>query len=179
MKSHLLDMAPYLGEISRYVIYALAVLEILRGIRWFLHRLKKEVAPITPRTRREAARYFTALVSVLTIAFGLVVLLAVSLLKAPWLSPALVVVAGVIAALGLLGQLLQVFGLPAYEYTMGLEERCRQLEHRDRVREERLRAIELEIHSVRRILEEQFPTQQKLDFTNSMVSAATRDEYTS
>lgn len=176
MKSRLLDNAPYLVDLVRYLAYPLAVLQFLRMVRWLWSRVKKEVAPITPKTRRESARYFSALVSVFTVAFGAIILLAVSLQKTSPLSPSLVLLAGAVGALALLGQLVMVFGLPAYEYTMGLEERCQHLEHRDQLREVRLRDAERDIQSLKRFIEEQFPTQRELDF---MDSVATRDEYTS
>ena len=178
MKSHLLDMAPYL-DMSRYVVYALAFLQFLRTIRWLWSRVRKEVAPITPKTRRESVRFLSALVSVATIAFGVIILLAIGLQKTSPLSPTLVVLAGGVGGLAVLGQLIMAVGVPAYNYTMSLEERCQHLELQDRIRDERLRLAELEIQSMRRFLEEQFPTQQKLAFMNSMVNAATRDEYTS
>jgi hypothetical protein len=172
MKSHLLDIAPYLA-------YPLALLQILKAVRLFWSRIRKETAPVTPKSRRESARFFAVLVGIFPIGFGLVLLLAISLQKTSTLSPTLVLLAGAVAALGLLGHLVVAFGLPAYNYTKDLEQRCQDLEERDQIREMRVKALELEVQSVKQFLEEQFPSQQKLAFMNGVVNAETRDEYTS
>lgn len=178
MKTHLLEIASYL-EKAPYLAYPLALLQIVMSLRWFWLKTRKEVAPHTPKTRIESARFFTVLVSVLIIAFGLLVLLAVSFLQTSSLSQTLVVLGGVVAGLSLLGSLLMAFGLPAYNYVRDLEERCQRLEDRYQIREERLKATELEVQSMKRFLEEAFPTQQKLAFMDSVVQAETGDEYTS
>lgn len=171
MKSHLLEIAPYLA----YFLF----LFLLKAIRFFWSKRRKEMAPLTPKTRRESARFLSTLVSVSGIAFGLVFLLAISFQKTFSPSPMWVLVAGVVAALGLLGYLLQAFGIPAYEYTKDLEQRCQNLEDRDQSRAVRLKALELEVHSLKQFVEEQFPSQQKLEFMNSVVNPERRDEYTS
>ena len=172
MKSHLLDMAPYLA-------YPLAGLQLLKLIRWLWVKTRREVAPITPKSMRESIRFVPPLVTIVAIAAGAIILLLVSLQKVSLSSPALILLGGLVCALVLLGQLLQAFLIPALDYAKGLEERCRYLEYRDHIREEKLKLIELDVQFLKRIQEEQFPTQQKLAFMNSMVNAATRDEYTS
>lgn len=161
-----------LVEISPYLAGLLTAWQIFRAILFVWRKTKKEVGPITPKSRTESARFFTVLVSVLTITFGLVVLLAVGLQATSSLSPALVVLAGAVAGLGLLGALVMAFGLPAYNYVKDVEARCQRLE-------ERLRTTELDVQPMKRFLEETFPTQQKLAFMDSMVHAETQDEYTS
>ena len=115
MKSHLLDMAPYLA-------YPLAGLQLLKLIHWLWVKTRREVAPITPKSMRESIRFVPPLVTIVAIASGAIILLLVSLQKVSLSSPALILLGGLVCALVLLGQLLQAFLIPALDYAKGMEE---------------------------------------------------------
>jgi hypothetical protein len=131
-------------------------------------------------TRRQTARYFSGFVLTCAIAFGLLILLAVNLS-----SPEANIVrllAGGAGALGVMGALLLVFGLPAYYAVIDLidryqklEDQCSSLDRRNRFLEVqchgledqyeklegRLKAIELKDQG---LSEEQLPVQGNLAF---------------
>lgn len=189
MTSPLLENAPY-GAYA--VLVWLLVKFIYRRIRPWI-KSREEMARDKGKARRQTASFFSALVFACAVSFALLVLLAVALPQTSPRTPIILLLAGAAGALGLMGALLLVFGLPAYNSVMDLEERvfqsledqnqrsdhrnevlesrCRSLEDRNqkleyqcRGLEEKLKAIELKGQGDSESSEEQFPVQRKLAF---------------
>lgn len=180
MTSPLLDHAPY----GAYVLLlGLLVKFLYRRIRPWI-RTREEMAQNKAKARRQTASFLAALVFVCAVAFALLVLLAVILPQTSPRTPIILLLAGADGALGVMGALLLVFGLPAYNYVIDLEERYQNLEDQyrslashnqnlgyrwhslaDRYQklEDRMKAVESQIQANAR-LEEQFPQQGKLAF---------------
>ena len=133
-------------------------------------------------TRRQTAKYFSGFVLTCAVAFGLLILLAVTLPQTSPETPVVRLLAGGAGALTVMGALLLIFGLPAYYAVIDLidryqkledrcssldrrnqflEMRCHGLENRSEKFEERLKAIELQDQGH---LEEQLPIQRNLAF---------------
>jgi len=131
--------------------------------------------------RRQTARYFSGFVLTCAVAFGLLMLLAVTLSPTLPETPIVRLLAGGVGALGVMGALLLIF-LPAYYAVIDLidryqkledrcssldrrnqylEMRCHALEDRNEKFEERLKAIELRDQG---LSEEQLPIQRNLAF---------------
>jgi len=189
MTFSLLDKAPYVPWV---IILGILLRFIYRLIRPWI-KTREERAKTTAKLKREAATFFSAFVFVCGVAFAALVLLAVAL---PQWSPARPIVSLLAAgsiALGLIGLLLLVFGVPAYNHVMELADRVSQnlkdqnqhldhlnqlLEYRYRsleVRylkledrylklEERMRGIDLQGPARDRHFEKQFPLQRNLAF---------------
>lgn len=119
MKSHLWNI----GSIGAYV---LLIWQLLKGIRRFIRywiEMRKAVVPIAQKSMRDSARFFSALILVLAITFGVLLLLAVTSQQTSPPSQTLPLLAGGVGALALLGALLMGIGVPAYNYTMDLKDR--------------------------------------------------------
>jgi len=131
---------------------------------------------------RQTARYFSAFVFTCAIAFGLLILLSVTLSPTSPETPIVRFLAGIAGALGVMGALLLIFGLPAYNAVIDLidryqqlEDQCSSLDRQNRFLEiqyhglkdqyekleERLKAIELKDQG---LLKEQLPIQRNLAF---------------
>jgi hypothetical protein len=187
MTSPLLENAPY----GAYVVLVwLLVKFIYRRIRPWI-KSREEMA--RGKARRQTASFFSALVFACAVSFALLVLLAVALPQTSPRSPIILLLAGGAGALGLMGALLLVLGVPAYNSVMDLEDRvfetledqnqlsndrnegleswCRsledsnqKLEYQCRGLEERLKALESKGPDEIESSEEQFPIQRKLAF---------------
>lgn len=194
MISPLLDNAPY----GAYALLLGLLLKFLyRRIRPWI-KTRKEMPTTKAKTRRHTASFFSALLFACAATFALLLLLAVSLPQTAPQTPIVLLLAGCAAALGVMGVLLLVFGLPAYNQVSDLDDRCQDLEdqypsldHRNQILEdrnqkledryqkleERLKAIELQDQAQNGLLEEQFPNQRKLAFME-MWSVQKRDHDT-
>jgi len=160
-----------IGSLGAYAAYAVA---LWQGIRWLnrrWNRITKAVVPITAKSRRASARFFAAFIVVLAIGFGVLLLLAVVSQQASPQSRALPLLACGVAALALIGTLLMVVGVPAYNYVMDLEDRHEVLDAR-------LKVVEGQLQAQLGLLEEQFPIQPKLAFMEN-TATGTREDYTS
>jgi hypothetical protein len=148
--------------------------------------------PLKAKTRRQTASFFSALLFASAATFALLLLLAVALPQTSPRTPIVLLLAGGASALGVIGVLLLVLGVPAYNHVGDLDDRCQNLEdqypnldHRNQILEircrsledrnqkledryqkleERLKAIELQDQSQNGLLEQQFPAQRKLAF---------------
>ena len=189
MASPLLDNAPYAPYL---VLLGLLLRFIYRRIRPWI-KTREEMAKTTAKVKRQAATFFSAFVLVCGVAFALLVLLAVMLPESSPARPIVSLFAAIAGGLGLIGALLLVFGVPAYDYVMNLDDRVSQsleaqnlhldhlnqlleyryhrlefsylkLEDRYQKLEERLKAIESQDQNQNGRLEEQLPLQRNLAF---------------
>ena len=180
MTSPLLGNAPYGAYL---ILLGLLVKFLYRRIRPWI-RTREEMAKNKAKARRQTAAFFSAFVFACAVAFALLVLLAVTLPQTTPRTPIILLLAGAVGALGVLGALLLVFGLPAYNCVIDLEERYQSLEEqfrnldlrnktleyrwhsleeRHHKVEERLKAIESQAQASG-LLEEQLPKQRNLAF---------------
>lgn len=172
MTSPLLDNTPY----GVYVILLWVLVKFLyRRIRPWI-RTREEMAKNKAKARRQTAAFFSAFVFVCAVVFALLVLLAVTLTQT-YRTPIVLLLAGAVGALGVMGALLLVFGLPAYYYAIDLEEQYQSLaeqyrrleywwqslEGRHHKHEDRLKAIESQSQASG-LLEEQLPMQRNFAF---------------
>jgi hypothetical protein len=163
-----------ISSLGTYAAYALALWHLLRGIRWVIrrwNRMRKAAETITPKSRRDSVRFFSAFIAVLAVAFGLLLLLAVTSQQASPQSRTLPLLAGGVAALTLIGVFMIVVVVPAYNYVMDFVER-------QQVMEQRLKVVEVQVQAQAGLLEEQFPVQPKLAFMENTAAGTSRD-YTS
>ena len=137
----------------------------------------REIADDKAKTRRQIAKLFSMLVFACSVAFALLLLLALTLPQTLPRTPIVLLLTGGVGALCVIGALLMIFGLPAYNCVMDLDDRCRSLEDYNQKLEERLKEIELQGQTQNELLEEQFPRQQKLAFME-MWSVQKRDHDT-
>lgn len=149
-------MKPTFRELFGFLTIGVVLWRLLRFIRGFRHRLemRKAAAPTTVESTRERNRFFSAFISVLTIAFALLLLLVVSPQQTTQSRILSLLVSGV-GALSLLGLLLLVFGVPAYNYILELKDHSQRLE-------EKLAATEVQIQAQNAFLEEDFPDHRKI-----------------
>jgi cell division protein FtsB len=187
MTSPLLDNAPY-GAYA--ILLGMLVKFLYRRIRPWI-RTREEMAKNKAKARRQTAALFSAFVFACAVALALLVLLAVTLPQTSPRTPIILLLAGAVGALGVMGALLLVFGLPAYNYVIDLEEqyqsleeqyrsldlrnqtledrhkkleyRWQSLEERHHKFEEKLKAIESQ-GQASGLLEEQLPVQRNLAF---------------
>jgi hypothetical protein len=191
MFSPLLDNAPY-GAYA--LLLGLLLKFFYKRIRPWI-KTRKEMATDKAETRRQTVTIFSVLVFACSVAFGLLLLLGVTLPQTSPQTPIVRLLAGGAGALCVMGALLMIFGLPAYNYVIDLADRyqnleahyrsldrrnqflenlCRSFENRNEKLEERLKAIELQGQVQNGGLEEQLPIQRNLAFMD-MWSVQKRD----
>jgi hypothetical protein len=83
---------------------------------------------ITVQPKSNFFRFVSAFIFACSVAFGALLLLVVSLQQTGPLARTLSILAGGIGALGISGTLVMLFGLPAYNDTLRLQERFQHLE---------------------------------------------------
>ena len=173
MVSPLLDKFAYSASV---VLFGLLLKFIVKKLRPWIktreemaandkaNKTNKEIADEKARTRRQTARITSVLVFACSVAFGLLLLLAVTVPPTSPETPIIRLLAGGAGALCVLGALSMIFGLRAYNCVIDLDDRCRSLEDRNQKLEERLKAIELQGQAQNGLLEEQLPIQRNLAF---------------
>ena len=187
MTSPLLDNAPYGAYL---ILLGLIVRFLYRRIRPWI-RTREEMAKDKAKARRQTAAFFSAFVLACAVAFALLILLAATVPQTYPRTPIIMLLAGAVGALGVMGALLLVFGLPAYNSVIDMEEQHQsleekyhsldlqnqtlellnqKLEYRSQSQEERLRKLEERIKAIESqgqasgLLEEQLPMQRNLAF---------------
>ena len=170
MTSPLLDNAPWA------ILLGLAARFLYKRIRPWI-RTREEMAKNKAKARRQTAAFFSAFVFACAVVFALLVLLAVTLPQTYPRTPIILFLAGAVGALGVMGALLLVFGLPAYNSVIDLEEQHQSLADRYQRLEywwqslevshhkldERVKAIESQAQASG-LLEEQLPMQRNFPF---------------
>lgn len=189
MLSHLLDKVAYGPEI---VLFGLFLRYLINRIRpWIKSReemaksreetgnTRKHKARTTPKVRRLVGRLLAAFLIACAVAVVALVLVALALPQISPYSPIIRLLAGIALGAFFFVGLLATVGLLAIDYVIEVEARCQQLEDRDRIRDERLKEIEMRLFLQNKLLEELFPGQQKLPFMSDCLISGRQEEYPS
>src|SRR5262245_12883217 len=111
-----------------FILLGLILTYLFKSIRpWIKTRKEmaqeKEKEKEKAETKRQSARYFSGLIFICGVALALGVSLAVTVSQTSPGSPIVLLLAGGAAALSIMGVLLLVVGLPAYNYVLDLEQK--------------------------------------------------------
>lgn len=189
MLSYLLDKVAYGPEL---VLGGLIVSYLIKRIRpWIKSReemaksreeagkSREDKAKITPRVRRLIGRLLAVFLIACAVAVVALVLVALTLPQTSPYFPIVRLLAGIALGVFSFVGLLATVGLIALDYVIEVEARCQQLEDRDKIRDDRLKEIEVRLQSQGRLVEELFPGQQKLPFTSDSLISGRQEEYPS
>lgn len=131
------------------------------------------------KVRRLAGRLLALFLIACAVAIVALVLVALTLSQTSPYFPIVRLLAAIALAVFFVVALLITVGLLAFDYVIEVEARCQQLEERDRIRDERLKEIEMRLEILNRSLEELFPSQQKLPFKSDSLVSGRQEEYPS
>ena len=181
MLSHLLDKVAYGPEIALILLVLWRLFKYFRP--WIKTRAemaksreeagtsreetgksREATAKTILKVRRIAGRLLVIFLIACAVVVVALVLVALTVPQtSDWFS-VVRLLAGIALGVFLFVSLLATGGLLIFDYVIELEDRCQQLEDRDRIRDERQKEIEKQVLLQNRLLEELFPGQQKLPF---------------